>query len=369
MNAYKDIGNKVLIALAGINRDSTIDNDGYKYDASYFHIDKRFLEFSWSKSLIKQLLVYIACSDSVGEIHYISEIELAEKIGVSVRTVQHNNYLLQKQDILSWERIVSDMIHVVFNHYKFDISGFEEIEISNQKNGQNKKHSTGYTKISKKTIDMLTKEEDVNVIRTTLRLFAMTEVQFNGIKQLPEMNVFYKDLTNFLPTYVGYKSKIKEICDEVTKYIPVKVIEGASSVKTFMQKRVLSNNMLRKAKDKLIYLIERDTYSSDEDAFKKETEAFLGSYQAILKVAKFEKLLPKDEDQLAIYRDDAGTLVSSFGLDVLNVALKKLYDIMHCYDKFKRSPHTETLKSKDFTYLSSFYYNPSMGIRYLASEL
>lgn len=369
MNAYKDVGNKVLIALAGINRDSTIDNDGYKYDASYFHIDKRFLEFSWSKSLIKQLLVYIACSDSVGEISYISEIEVADMIGVSVRTVQHNNYLLQKQDILSWERILSDMIHVTFNHYKFDISGFEELEISKQRHGQNKKHSTGYTKISKKTIEMLTKEEDVNVIRATLRLFAMTEIQFNGTKQMPEINVFYKDLTNFLPTYVGYKSKIKEICDEVTKYIPVKVIEGASSVKNFMQKRVLSTNMLRKAKDKLIYLIERDAYKSDEDAFKEETDTFLARYQFMLQAAKLDERLPVEESKLTIYRDDAGTLVSSFGYEVLEKAMMKLYDIMKNYTEFKKAPHLETLKSKEFTYLSSFYYNPSMGLRYMASEL
>lgn len=357
INAYPKIGNKVLVALSGLNRDSKLDDGGYKYDRHYYHISERFLSVRWSKSLIKQLLLYIACSNSDGAVSLISEEEMANRMSVSVRTVRHNNCLLTKAGIIQWERILGDVITVFFPHYLYDILGMER-----ESKGETEDKSTGFTYLEKETVLNVLLEEDVNVIRTVLRFYALSESQLNHDKQQTrtELHVFFKDLTNFLPRYVGYKSKIKSIVNRVQDFFPINVIEGKESVYHFLRKQKVGKSLLKKAKDALVYLLKKEDYTSPEEKHEADTREFYKQYRSFLNFSRTREFLISSAD-LNLDRDEIGALVTSFGYDTLMRAVKRLYTLLVKSHKDKLS-----LSLDEHIQLNHYYANASRGLRYTA---
>lgn len=356
LNAYPKIGNKVLIALSGLNRDSKLDEGGYQYDRHQYHISDRFLAFNWSKSLIKQLIIYVASSNSEGVISVISENDIAEAMGVSVRTIQHNNHQMVKAGILEWDRVFSDVITVSFTHYYYDILGLET-----EGEGEKEDQSTGFTYLDEKTIYALLKEEDVNILRTALRFFALAETQFNGSSKAAEFHVYYKDLTNFLPKYVGYKAKIKEICSKVQKFIPIKIVEGTNEVMDFLRNQRITKSVVQKAKDTLVYVVKKDEVTPPATKRMNDTYEFLADFFDFKNKA-IRYRLPASEN-IHLHRDDASSLITSFGLSKLRSALARLIDLLEKYDL-----NPSKITSDEYFFLHSFYESPSKGLRYLATR-
>lgn len=359
INAYPKIGNKVLVALSGLNKNSKLDEGGYKYDRHYYHISDRFLSLKWSKSLIKQLLLYVSCTNSDGFIYVISEKEMAKAMTVSVRTVRYNNHLLAKAGIIEWERILSHVITVSFPHYLYDILGTESLSQTSEKEDR----STGYTRIKKDTLISLFNEQDVNVIRTTLRFFALSETQLNATDHRSELQVFFKDLTNFLPGYVGYKSKIKAIVEKVQNFFPITIIEGKDSVYNFLRERKISKPMMTKAKDALIYILNKDDYTPDEDLHTQDVWAFNVRYNLFLSRARREELLIETAN-VSLMKDDVESLITSFGIKPLEKALERVYTLMKKY----RNAHQE-MTLKEHILLNRFYENRSRGLRYITESI
>lgn len=359
-NAYPKIGNKVLVALSGLNRNSKLDEGGYKYDRHYYHISDRFLSVRWSKSLIKQLLLYIASTDSKGVIALISETEMAKAMNVSVRTVRHNNCLLVQAGIIEWERILSDVITVSFVHYLYDILGTEELS-ENEKEDK----STGFTRLDKETVLTLLSEDDVNVIRTVLRFHALSESQLkhDNNQTRKELHVFFKDLTNFLPRYVGYKAKIKSIIKRVNAFFPLNLIEGKEPVYRFLKKQKLGKAVLTKAKDALVYLLKTDDYTSAKEKHAQDTLMFYRKYRQFLDDVRTEDLLIASAQPL-LNRDEIESLITSFGFNALFNTLKRVYALL---TKNRESKCEMSLD--EHIELNYFYDNPSRGLRYIAKQM
>lgn len=358
LRAYPKVGNKVLIALGGLNRDSKLDEGGYKYDKHQYHISDRFTDLKWSKSLIKQLLVYVASCNSVGEVAVISESVMAKAMGVSIRTIQHNNCLLKKAGILNWERVFSEVITVSFTHYNYDIIGLETEGIEKTED-----QATGYTYIEDTTIKELLNEQDVNVLRASLRFLALAETHFNDSSQSTEIHLYFKDLTNFLPKYVGYKAKIKDICSKAKRFVPVKLIEGKEKVFNFLKNQRVTKSVVRKAKDTLVFVMQREAH---KPASRKRLE---DTYRLNVQFRKFkDEALKKDymvpNASIQLNRDDAGSLISTFGFEKLKEAVWRLYDMMKNHRLFPENTDLET----DF-YIQTFYQQPSKAIRYVANTL
>jgi len=358
LNAFPKVGNKVLIALSGISKETKVDDHTYVYDKHTYHISDRFISLRWSKSLIKQLILYVSASDSDGDITLISETKMAEAMNVSVRTIQHNNMILSKSDIIQWSRLFSDTITVSFNHYLYDILGLE----GKMKNAEER--STGFTFLDKDVIDKLLKEDDVNVLRTTLRLFALSEGRFNSKTNAQELHVFFKDLTNFLPNYVGYKAKIKEICQKVSMFFPVKLIEGKEQFNNFIQSHKITKKIAYKLKDVFLYQLRRKDFVSPKEKREKDSRAFFVAYRSFLSEYDRAKRLIKEKNDLMIYRDEIESLVSSFGFNRLKKSLEIIQALLDYYYYSNRQ-----LSNEDVSILNIFYKEPSKGLRFISEKL
>lgn len=363
INDYPKIGNKVLIVLSGLNRETKTEEGEWVYDKHQYHIADRFLQFKWSKSLIKQLLIYASSCDSKGRIKMLNEQAMAETMNVSLRTVQHNNYLMTEAGIIEWNRLFTDVIYLEFTQYHYDILGLETEGHSDKAD-----RSTGFTRLTQENILSLMQEEDVNAIRTTLRLFALAESQFNGESQSTEVHVYLRDVTNFLPAYVGYKKKIKEILSKVTKYLPLHVIEGKEAVINFLERKPFNKGVLSKAKDALIYVLKKNTRATAKYQLQEDTYSFMDSFELFIERRTEQNLIAKREFKLM--RDDATSLIASFGKVRLLKALDKVRDALNRYKipKFRGTKdQVDLLYEEGYDRLRIFLQDPSKGLRYYAT--
>lgn len=76
-----------------------------------------------SHARMQQILLYLALADSNGVVPIVLEEMLAEEIGCSIRTIQHNNRVLEDAGVLEYRRLFPGCIQLKFHNYLLNVLG------------------------------------------------------------------------------------------------------------------------------------------------------------------------------------------------------------------------------------------------------
>lgn len=311
------IANKLLVALSGVSRQTKRDNT-YYYEQHAMGIAKNFLNIKWTKSLIKQVLAYMAKCDSQGRIALMSEEELAATIDCSVRTVQNNNKALEEHDIIQWDRLWGEYIQVSFVGY---LENFLDLHKKDQddvpadaatsiESVLDKYHSkSGYTSISDEVIYELLKVENINMLRIALRALYAYESEVN-VKRDTEALLSYTEVKNVLPSYIGYKAAIKKMVHRLTSIFHVNVLEKDDCVKALFEEKQPRKSTIEKIKDGFILSFNL------VGPFNSKRQKQLEKVQAERLFEGFKSFFKQFGDY-SIKRTDIHALVHEFGLDMM----------------------------------------------------
>ncbi|PES55360.1 hypothetical protein CN515_04760 [Bacillus cereus] len=330
------IANKLLVLFSGLSRNTKVD-DKYYYEKHAFGIDSKFLpipgEFKWTSSLIKQVIAYVAKSNSEGFISFLSEEELANTIHCSVRTIRNNNKLLEDKGIIRWDRIFGEYIKVELVDYLLQFLDLQPKDIANIKKDDvfadvkeyiaNVKvdllgeeltdyvSKGGYTSISDDVIYELFKIKDVNVLRLAMRALYSFEKEVN-VKENSEAVVSYSEIKNVLPPYIGYKSAIRKMADKLSHIFQLELFEGNQCIRTFFEEKKANKSIENKIKDG--FVLSFNLVGTKHSKQQKRTEAILGVFE----FNKFARNIESWGGSLDITEKQIKSLVYEFGLESLN---------------------------------------------------
>lgn len=204
------------------------ENEKHKYNI------RKLLLFS--RSLILQFLLYIMTCDGSGYVKLLSIAEMSEYLGVSERTIRNNNKYLINNGFICTSKIDTDRYRLFIPNYKDYFKSKKE-------------YGKGYLEVTKEIFEELIKDEKVVSIRAALRLL-LEENKVNRNNPARELIFTYKNIQNFLPSYVNCKKKVKEILKN-----------GSSNIifKIELQERTINYN-LRDNYNKN-YILEKHSYN------------------------------------------------------------------------------------------------------------
>lgn len=330
LNAYSPIANKLLVLLSGFSRNQRDKNGKKVYEKYQYNLEERFTSLRFPHSLMKQILTYICLSDSKGEIAYTKEDDLAEFMGCSVRTVQHNNQLLFENDIISWERIYTGAITVSFNHYLEDIMDLTEVGSVNDGEevagfeGKRFAKNHGYTLLSKDLLTELIQLDDVNALRLALRALRNLEKDINVQKQ-EDSYLSYAELKEVLPEYIGYKSAIRNLLEKVRGLFDLHIFDTRDKVDELVDRKGPVKEIVQKAKSAFLVSV----------GFGKESNARQNQQQEQLVAQQRISLFRREVQDSTFYVEgktgnirlpEIVALISSFGLKTIEKVLSIVKD-------------------------------------------
>lgn len=217
------VSNKLLVAMSGISK-WTVRKDGYVYEKHRYHISEPYLKQKWSKSAIRQFLAYVSLVNSEGLLHFVSESELSQLTGISVRTIQENNKEFAENGILTFRRIWGDFLDVSILNYKEEIR-----DITIQDDGS-VASVTGYTSLWHEVVEKLLNIHNINELRLALRSLLAFEKEVN-VQQLDEAILSYDEIKGFLPSYIGYKKAIREMVANLSDFLHITCMESSEMVR------------------------------------------------------------------------------------------------------------------------------------------
>lgn len=364
MNAYSKIGHKILVLLSGLKRtketEVEIESDSGKkvkmkstYEQHDYKIPKNYQDVRWSKSLIKQTVLYTSLCDSKGEIHFVYEKDIADKIGVSVRTVKHNNKILSDAGIVTWKRLFSDAVMIAFQEYAVNILGLDETE--------NKMKATGYTRLSNEQITQLLQIEDVNVIRFALRNFSLMEKEFH-LKKKEEAYVYLTDIRTYLPKYVGYKAAIKGICSKVQHLFSMELISEPKGMELFLKGKRITKELALKTKDAFVYVFKKTENTLAQEVHQQDI-AEIRLMNRDLDTFRFVHTPYKRQCVILDEKDEIEPLITTFGKEVVAT----LHTFIHSL--FAKVAKNITLTTEEHNLLSDFVDEPSFTFRKMADDM
>lgn len=248
--------------MSGLSR-WTKREDGYTYEKHSYHVPEKYVTFQWNKSSIKQFLAYIGFSDSKGKITFLSEMDLANQIQCSVRTIQENNKRFEDAGVLKWNRIWGEYIELSIDDYMENV-----LDLTIDEEG--KKHSrTGYTTVLDDVLNGLFGLNNVNAIRVALRALFSYEKEVN-LQRNTEAVLSYQEIKSVLPSYLGYKLAIKRLTDTIAHIFNIECLDGTQLVKSLMQQQVPKQEIIRKAKDKFVVSLYLDSTKDSRRIKQKE---------------------------------------------------------------------------------------------------
>lgn len=362
------IANKLLVLFSGLSRNTKV-NDTYYYEKHAFGIDSKFLpvpgEFKWTSSLIKQVIAYIAKSNSEGFISFLSEEELANTIHCSVRTIRNNNKLLEEKGIIRWDRIFGEYIKVELvdyllhfldlrpkntaqakqddsfadvKDYLVDVTTSLDIEESTEYVSK-----SGYTSVSDEVIYELFKIKDVNVIRLAMRALYSFEKEVN-VKESEEALVSYSEIKNILPPYIGYKSAIRQMAKKLSHIFKLELFEGNQCIRTFFEEK--KPNKVTEDKIKDGFVLSFNLLGAKHSKQQKWNEAI----QGVFEFNQFSRKIESWGGSLDITEKHIKSLIYEFGLESfrktllsieknLNESIKTLNDSKSFLDRMKENTY------------------------------
>lgn len=173
------------------------EKNKYQTDKLYNNNNIRF-----SKSQLKQFLLYhFLVSNNSGLIHNISEKEVAKALNCSERTVRNNNKFLLKHLYVSICYASEPGTFTVL------IRGYKDRALPAEQGGR------GYLVMPKETFEALLSIQDVNELRSELRLFLKAD-DYKNSENKSQISTSVKSLRRKLPKYLTPK-KVVEILNNI----------------------------------------------------------------------------------------------------------------------------------------------------------
>lgn len=153
--------------------------------------------FPLSKSQILQFIFYHFLPIEFGRfICNVSEQDIADKLGCSIRTVRNNNILFQELGLIDFSRSGRNINILLINYENYFKDG-----------------SQGYMQIAYSRFETMMKNDTVNALRQDIRqelLYDSYEIRRIMKKEETPCKISFNDYKTFAPAYRHYKAKIEE---------------------------------------------------------------------------------------------------------------------------------------------------------------
>lgn len=246
------IGNKILLLLSGIAETERCN----------FPISDGYASVKYSHTLIQQMLLYIAMSNSNGFVPIVLVEVLASEMGCSVRAVQQNNKVLADAGVLEWERLCSGCIQVRFHNYSsgvLDVHSEDEVMVVGEGERIFLELPVTFdpikvcTTMSVERVSELVSLKDVNVLRVALRLLVF-EKEANLRKQT-QVYVSDNDIKQVLPRYLHFPKAINEVVEKLKMIFDIHVYNTREAVLEFVDNEVYDKTLSIIAGSRLVLCI------------------------------------------------------------------------------------------------------------------
>lgn len=187
-----------------------------------------------SKSQILQFIFYHFLPIEFGRfICNVSEQDIADKLGYSIRTVRNNNILFQQLGLIDFSRAGKNINILLINYEDYFKEG-----------------KKGYMEISYSRFEKLMNIENVNALRQDIRkelIYDNHEIRRIMKKEETPCKISFNDYKNLAPAYTHYKSKIEEI-----------IRKGSEDFKTIFKDNHIFFAPTKSYKNGKVLKIERD---------------------------------------------------------------------------------------------------------------
>ena len=213
-------------------------------------ISEGYASVKYSHTLIQQMLLYIALSNSSGIVPIILEEVLASEMECSVRTVKHNNKVLADAGVLEWERLYSGCIQVRFHNFLHSVLDVpSENEATEMGEGQLLFDGLPLkfdpikvcATISAGRVIELVSLKDVNALRVALRLLVFGKEAI--LRKQTQVYVSDNDIKQVLPSYLHFPKAINEVVEELKMIFDFHVYNTQEAVLEFVDNEVYDKTL------------------------------------------------------------------------------------------------------------------------------
>lgn len=338
LNRHVIVANKLLVAMSGISS-WTVRKGEYVYEKHDYHISEPYLTQKWTKSAIRQFLAYVSLCNSEGHLYFVSENELSNMTGISLRTIQENNKEFALNGILSFRRIWGEYLDVTVHNYKEEVR-----DLTLAENGT-VSSKTGYTSLWHEVILKLLSIKNINELRLALRSLLVFEKEVN-VQQLDEAILSYDEIKGFLPSYCGHKKAIKEMVANLSDFIYITCMESTEMVKELFHRQIKKRPSLMDKLSKPFAITIDLTTDLDSKSIKQRerSETFMHWFEFQKSVRGFFS-----PEQLSVPKVDLNSFSDTYGSSLLRVVLERLTSLVNdddfnvrgvspIYEGFKANP-------------------------------
>lgn len=224
------ISNRLLFHFSGLTSKNT---NGYfeGFERFYFESEEQLISMKWSKSLIKQLLLYLSLCDDRGEVGIVDVESISTLFNCSVRTLDNNNKILASTNFIKVDSLYGDLAHIkLMEHYKRYLDFNETVNSSPTDNTEfneivlEEQLITSNTVIKKDTLLKLLKLKNINALRASCLLIALCHIEMK-INRKDKAIITHSMLREVLPQDYS-KPKLKQLLKSVSNIFDLKVLEG-----------------------------------------------------------------------------------------------------------------------------------------------
>lgn len=217
-----------------------------------------------SHTRLQQILLYLALADSNGVVHTVLEEMLAEEIGCSIRTIQHNNKVLVDAGVLECRRICVGCIQLRFHKYLLNVLGLvPECDATEKEEGgrfpidqidlfERFRSVHRCTMISAERVIELVSLKDVNALRIAFHTLVIEKEAVLGNQR--HVYLSKKDFREVLPKYlhspraiIQVVKELKGIFDMSIYNLQDKVFENLDNeaIDSLLEKKAVSGFLIR----------------------------------------------------------------------------------------------------------------------------
>lgn len=324
---HTPIANKWLIVFSGINKNA-VDKNGKKlYEQHAFHIPKRWISVKWSRSMIKQMLAYMALSDSEGNAGVIHLDTLATYIGCSTKTVQNNNRTFEALQLIERTELWSNLVCIKLSNYRENFldlyaspikGGSLTIANPGSESAETKYYSrTGYTTIKREAMLELLGLLNVNELRIACRSLYLFEKEVN-VGGNPKAYLTYNDLKGILPKYYVFKANIKKTFKYLSTLFNFKTLEEKEIIESLNKSHESIPLQLQKLKSRFMVSFQLHEQKNSRLTLQEEIKEADSAFDLFFLETKVR----------SISNEQKSSLVSEFGIAKISQALDQITTII-----------------------------------------
>lgn len=354
-NRHTILSNKLLVAMSGLSS-WTVRDGQYVYERHNYHISKPYLTQKWSKSAIKQFVAYTALCNSEGEMHFVSEKDIATLTRLSTRTIQENNKQLQENGIITFRRIWSEFLEIKIHNYTEEVRDLTVAEDGSTSS------RTGYTSVWHEVVRKLLAITNINQLRLALRSLLVLEKEVN-VQQADEAILSYDEIKGFLPSYIGYKKAIKGLVTNLSSFLHITCMENTELVRELYQKQPKKRASLVEKLSKPFALTVYITSNLDSKRIKQQErhEARLTWFDFLRKIRQHLPI-----EKIHMQESDLHSITDTYGVSLFQETLHRIKTFLTEDDLSGRQK--ERISNR-LTYAPTEYITSSLSNIYQAKTI